>query len=401
MSQETIEYHPGSPSPARNLTNRLPSLTGARFVAAGMVFVFHAIILNPFSSPRAQNITDTLFSTSGYAGVTFFFILSGFVLTCAVRPQDTAAKFWRRRFFKIYPNHLITFATVLILGPVVTATIVRGSDGVLNALLLQSWSPSLDVRISFNPVAWSLSCEVLFYFLFPFLIKLVDKVRPERLWFCTILSAASVLCLPIFAELLPTGPMLPYGYSDRELWIVFHCPAGQLLTFVFGMLLAKVVLAGRRLPLKLGGAVALTVGAYFVTPLFGPLYQFSAVMVVPLGLLIAAGAKADLDRVPTFLGSRPMVWLGDISFAFYMWHYLVLAAGLHWLGANAHWSTVTSAAALVLLFGVTVLLSWATFRLVERPIMRRFANSRRGPGRAAVTPVPSAPAWTATGPPYS
>ncbi|AUI61796.1 acyltransferase [Amycolatopsis sp. BJA-103] len=388
MSQETVATRLGPP-PARNLITRLPSLTGARFIAAGMVFVFHTIVLYPFASPGAQTTSDTLFANGGYTGVTFFFILSGFVLTCAVRPRDTAPKFWRRRFFKVYPNHLITFLAALVILTVITGTAVRGWDGVLNVLLLQSWHLALDVRVGFNVVAWSLSCEVLFYFAFPFLIKLVNKVRPERLWFWTILSAASVLSIPSFAKLLPAGTPFPYGFSDWELWFVFHVPAVQLLTFVFGMFLAKVVLAGRRLPLKLGGAVALTVGAYFVTPLFGPLYQFSAIMVVPLGLLIAAGATADLDRLPTFLGSRPMVWLGDISFAFYMWHYPVLVAGHHWLGAGENWSTATAVAVIILLFAVSLLLSWATFKFVEQPIMKRFAASRRRRGTAVVTPIPA------------
>jgi len=388
MSQETVISRLGPPQ-ARNLISRLPSLTGARFIAAGMVFAFHATVLYPFASPGTRDTSNALLLNGGFTGVTFFFILSGFVLACAVRPRDTAPKFWRRRFFKIYPTHLITFVAALIMLTVITGTGVRGSDGVLNLLLLQSWHPSLDVRISFNPVAWSLSCELLFYFAFPLLNKLINKVRPERLWFWTILSAASVLSVPSFAKLLPAGTPLPLGFSDWEFWFVFNFPAVQLLTFVFGMFLAKVVLTGQRLPVKLGGAVALTVGAYFVTPLFGPLYQFSAVMVVPLGLLIAAGAAADLDRLPTFLGSRLMVWLGDISFAFYMWHYPVIVSGHHWLGAGENWSTTTAVAVIALLFAVALVLSWATFKFVEQPIMKRFSVSRRQPGKGVARAIPA------------
>ena len=386
MSQETIISRLGPP-PARNLITRLPSLTGMRFIAAGLVFAFHATVLYPFVSSGAQDTSNALFSNGGYTGVTFFFVLSGFVLTCAVRPRDTAPKFWRRRFFKIYPNHLITFVAALIMLTLITETGVRGSDGVLNLLLVQSWHPAIDVRTSFNPVAWSLSCEVLFYFAFPFIIKLVNKVRPERLWLWTGLSAASVLAVPSFAKLLPAGMLFPDGYSDWELWFVFNLPAVQLLTFVFGMFLAKVVLTGQRLPLKLGGAVALTVGAYLLTPLFGPLYRFSAVMVIPLGLLIAAGAAADLDRLPTFLGNRLMVWLGDISFAFYLWHYPVIVSGHHWLGAGENWSTATAVAVMALLLAVTLVLSWATFKFVEQPIMKRFAASRRKVRKTRLTPL--------------
>jgi len=385
MTQEIVESRL-VPSPAQNLPSRLPSLTGARFIAAGLVFFCHATLLYPLAAPGAQTTLATLFTNGGFTGVTFFFMLSGFVLAWSVRPGDTAPKFWRRRFFKIYPNHLLTFLAALILLTGVTKATIHGWDGVLNVLLLQSWHPDLMVRTNFNVVAWSLSCEALFYFCFPFLLKLIDKVRPERLWFWTILSAASVISIPTFAKLMPSGQPFPgQGYTDWELWFVFHFPPVQMLTFIFGIFLAKIVLAGRPLPLKLGGAVGLTVGAYFVTSLFGPLYQFTAVMLVPLGLLIAAGAATDVDRQPTFLGNKLMVWLGDISFAFYMWHYMVLVYGHHWLGAGENWSTPTAAAVMILLFAVTLVLSWATFTFVERPIMKRFATSRRKRDPAVAT----------------
>lgn len=376
MAHGTVDPRLGTP-PAQNVPTRLPSLTGARFVAAGLVFFFHATLLFPFVSPDAQENADTLFLQGGFTGVTFFFMLSGFVLTWSVRPGDTPPAFWRRRFFKIYPNHLLTFLAALVVLGLVTGAALNGWDGVLNLLLLQSWHLDLGVRTGFNVVAWSLSCEALFYFAFPFLIKLVGKVQPERLWLWTTLSAASVISLPSFAALLPEGQPFPFGYSDRELWFVFHFPPTQLPTFVFGMFLARIVLTGRPLPLKLGGAVGLAVGAYFVAPLFGPLYQFSAVMLVPLGLLVAAAAVADVDRQPTFLGSKPMVWLGDVSFAFYMWHYLVLVLGQQWLGTGQDWSTTTTVVVMLLLFAVTLALSWATFTFVERPVMKRFATSRR------------------------
>lgn len=372
------------PRPAPNVPSRLPSLTGARFIAAGLVFGFHAGTQSFFTSPGAQKTLEGLFGQGGWAGVTFFFVLSGFVLTWAMRPGDTAPTFWRRRFFKIYPTHLITLVAAGVLLAVVTKAAFSGWNGVLNLLLIQSWSPDLAVRISFNEVAWSLSCEALFYLCFPFLIKLVGRVRPERLWFWAIMSAAAVISMASFALLMPPGPTFPgTGFTTWQLWLVFHFPPTQLPEFVFGMFLARIVLTGRRLPLQFGGAVALTIGAYFVSALAGPLYQFSAVMVVPLGLLIAAGASADVAGQRTFLGSKLMVWLGEISFAFYMWHYLVLSYGHQWLGKN--WGTATATGALILLFAAAVVLAWASFTFVERPIMKRFATSRRRRGLALVT----------------
>jgi mycarose O-acyltransferase len=250
-------------------------------------------------------------------------------------------------------------------------------SAVLNLFLVQSWDHNLSISSSWNGVAWSLSCEALFYACFPFLLRLINKIRPERLWLWTIISAIAVISLPSFAKLLPTTVLFPQGYSDWQLWFVFHSPPTQLPVFIFGMLMAKIVITGRRLPLKLGGAVALCVLAYFIGHVVPVLYAFSAVTLVPLGLLIAAGAAADVDGQRTFLGSRPMVWLGNISFAFYMWHFLVVVYGHYWLGAGPQWNTWTALAVKLVLLAVTVALSAVTFTYFERPIMKRFANSRR------------------------
>lgn len=375
---------------APDVPARLPSLTGVRFIAAGLVFAFHAAFAYPFAAEGPREKSQFLFAQGGNAGVSFFFMLSGFVLAWAVRAGDTAPKFWRRRFFKIYPNHLLTFLAAAVLFGWVIGTGVQAKDGVLQLLLLQSWSTDLTVRISYNPVAWSLSCEALFYLAFPFLIKVINKVRPERLWSWTLLSAVSVISIPVFSTLLPSGgEQFPPGFTNSELWFVDNLPPVQLLTFIFGIFLARIVLTGRQLPVKLGGAIALAVGAYFVAALFGPVYQFSAVMVLPLGLLIAAAAAADVDAQPTFLGSRPMVWLGEISFAFYLWHFLVLTAGHQVLGAGETWSTATAAAVMVLLLAVALVLSWATYRFFERPIMKRFGTSRRARGLVVMRIAPA------------
>jgi mycarose O-acyltransferase len=361
-----------------------------RFVAAGLVFLFHSLWQNFFVSPDAQKTTFSLFFQGGWAGVSFFFVLSGFVLTWAARPTDTPAKFWRRRFFKIYPNHLLTFiAAAILLSTVAGATLDRKA-GILNVLLLQSWHTDLNIRTNFNPVAWSLSCEALFYLSFPFLYWAIKKIRPERLWFWTVVSAASVISIPSFAKLLPAAQPFPVtGFTTWEMWFASAFPPVRMLEFIFGIFMARIVLTGQKLPLKLGGAVALAVGSYFVAPLFGPNYRFAAVMLVPLGLLIAAGAVADVNKEKGVLSSKLMVWLGDISFAFYMWHYMVLTYGHRWLGQGESWSTPRAIFAMALLFAVTLALSAATFNFIERPIMQRFGTSRRKRNLAVVAQGPT------------
>lgn len=379
--------------------SRLPTLTGMRFLAAGLVFFFHANQESLFASPEAGKTFNALANQGGWTGVGFFFLLSGFVLAWSARTDDSAPRFWRRRFFKIYPNHLVTFIAALVLLTVVARESIESWRAVLNLLLLQSWFPAMETSLTLNTVSWSLSAELLFYLCFPLLLSLISRIRPERLWYWAGGVIAVILLIPIIAGTLPPSqPWLPWAQATpTEFWFVYLLPPVRMLEFVFGIMLARIVLTGRKVPVGLGGAVALTVLAYFLAPLFPGTYPIVSVMVLPLGLLIAAGAVADVQGHRTVLSSRALVWLGEVSFAFYLWHRLVLVYGHQWIAGvdqptsfpvqGEAYSTPVAIAVLALLLGVNLLLAWATFALVERPVMRRFGRSRRGPRPVRETPV--------------
>jgi mycarose O-acyltransferase len=381
-SKESTLHRVGGESGPR--LSRLPSLTGMRFIAAGMVFFFHSFYENLFNAPSANNAMAAIFSEGGWAGVSFFFVLSGFVLTWSARPSDTAKAFWRRRFFKIYPNHLFTFIVAAILLTTVSAQAFDGGDALLNIFLLQAWVPKILVSSSFNGVSWSLSCEALFYLCFPLLISLIRRIRPERLWLWAGIVIVAILLVPTASLLVPGTPVLPVmNLSDPRFWFIYVCPAIRLLDFVFGILMARIVMTGQRVPLGLGGAGALAIGAYAVTPLLPWSYTLVASMVIPLGLVIAAGAVADVEGRRSWLSSRVMVWLGEISFAFYMWHRIVLLYGHQLLGKS--WNTPVAVLVLLFLFGMTILLAWGTYRLLEQPMMKRFSKARRTIGKPVLT----------------
>src|SRR3712207_2880383 len=86
----------------------LPSLTGMRFVAAFMVFCGHAMAENLFGDDSVNRALVNPALAGSFTGVSFFFVLSGFVLTWSARDDDTKRRFWRRRFWRIYPVHLVT-----------------------------------------------------------------------------------------------------------------------------------------------------------------------------------------------------------------------------------------------------------------------------------------------------
>jgi peptidoglycan/LPS O-acetylase OafA/YrhL len=371
--------------------SRLPSLTGLRFIAAGMVFFFHAAYEGLFSDSASQRGFMAIFGQGGWTGVGFFFILSGFVLTWSSRPSDTARRFWRRRICKIYPNHVVTFvvALVVLLG---TAA-VNVYDAFLNLFLLHAWSPELLTEVSVNPVAWSLSVEALFYFSFPLWIKLIRRIRPERLWPYAIAIMALVWLVPLLANLLPSEPKPFFApISEWQFWFIYVLPPMRVLDFVLGMLLAQIVLKKRWINLGIVPALALVVVGY-VLPSFLPWsFRLVACTIIPLALLIPAVAVADTTGQWSPFRSRVMVFLGDISFALYLWHRLVLSNGHRWLGGQS-WSTPVALTVLLALFAVTVFLSWMLFRFIERPIMKRWSSPRPRPVPPTVSP-PTSPITT-------
>ncbi|WP_406046043.1 acyltransferase family protein [Micromonospora sp. NBC_00898] len=101
------------PTPAA--AGRLPSLTGLRWVAALLVFGFHVGTMRIVAEPDNQAVIDRQLSL-GLSGVEFFFILSGFVLVWSYRDGERRRTFLRRRLAKIYPNHLLMFGVVLLVG---------------------------------------------------------------------------------------------------------------------------------------------------------------------------------------------------------------------------------------------------------------------------------------------
>src|SRR5829696_2272203 len=187
---------------------RLDALTGLRFVAAFMVFIFHAALLFIFSDINVSLGLLDVAGTAGHVGVSFFFILSGFVLTWSVKGGDTAPKFWRRRFFKIAPNHLVTFALALVLIGLF-GTLDGLPQTLANLFLVQAWFPDLSYVGSVNDVTWSISVEALFYLSFPLVFWLITKIKASALWPTAIVIAALSLLAPVVSyNFLPAEPQM-------------------------------------------------------------------------------------------------------------------------------------------------------------------------------------------------
>ncbi|WP_234335915.1 acyltransferase family protein [Streptomyces sp. NRRL S-920] len=354
--------------------SQLASLTGMRFFAAALVVCTH------FGLYVRGN--PDFWRNSGQIGVSFFFILSGFVLTWSARPDRSARDFWRRRLCKVFPNHLVTavihFALLCLVGVQLTQWQLLPT-----ALLVQSWIPGFDLTTAVSPVSWSLSCELFFYAAFPFLLRCVVRIRDGRLWWWAAAMVAMIVCVPVVATYLvpdgnPMTPLLPYMNNDA--WFVYFFPVTRALEFLLGMLVARLVMQGRWLPVgRIPAMLALALG--FWMSMGAGLYSFVAVTVVPLALVIGSTAVADAAECRSLLGSRPMVWLGEVSFALYLVHKPVIDFSARGLGIPrfSGMDLTAQIGFFTFIFGVSVLVAWTLYRMVERPAMRRWSRARSQP----------------------
>ncbi|GAA4566983.1 hypothetical protein GCM10023176_18210 [Micromonospora coerulea] len=358
---------------------RLPSLTGLRWVAALLVFGFHVGTMGIVAEPAYQAVLGKLFSL-GLSGVEFFFILSGFVLVWSYRDGERPRTFLRRRLAKIYPNHLLTWAVVLLVG-LWFADPLNGWAALGNLALLQAWNPTPGYFYSVNTVSWSLSCELFFYLCLPFVLPVLRRLRPAALW--VVVAAAPLLIIALW----PGQRLVP---EESRWWFAQVFPLVRSLEFWMGVAAAELMRRGRWRGPGLTVASLIFVALWAVAAQWIRAELWAGLLAVAYLLVITAAAGADLRGRRTPWRSRPMVWLGEVSFAFYLVHVFVMMTVLrltgHWgVGLRGWWGPLAVLAFLPL----NLLLAAALHRWVETPMMRRLGPPRRARPQAA--PVAAAP----------
>jgi len=143
---------------------RVESLSIFRFIAAIIIVNFHFTNLFPG------------FLTSGPEMVTFFFVLSGVVLTLKYYEKEhfSSKEFFLRRIKKLYPSYLI--ALTMIIAWFFTIHLNVSNDKLLLSLFaLQAWFPLHPLDLNFP--AWAISVEAFFYFSFPMILYILKRNR--------------------------------------------------------------------------------------------------------------------------------------------------------------------------------------------------------------------------------
>lgn len=383
-------------SPQGDSRSRLPSLTGLRFLAAMSVFLFHTSLLsspsgpmNPFADQDVANAYGSVFGIAGFTGVSFFFVLSGFVLTWSNRPGEPVRSFLRRRAVKIYPNHVVMWAISLLLFGWAT-----GSPAAIlpNLLLIHDYFPQPFINLSVNTPSWSLCAEILFYLSFPFLIGRLRRIPEKNLWFWAAAMVAGTFAVALINRfLVPAGGGAPISsLSNLQFWFGYLFPPPRMFEFVLGVLLALLVRAGKWPRIGIVPSALLLLTGYTAGIFVPVFYGFVAMTIVPIGLVIASVASADVHGRSTPFRGRVWDWLGRVSFAFYLcqgvtiFHVRPLLPGT--------FSTGVGILVLIGLFAITLIGGWLLYSRVEEPMMRGWSRARRpvtpAPPVSATEPVP-------------
>jgi len=385
------------PSDGAGAMQKLDALTGLRFFAALVIVIFHA--QGVFHFPWIPTIFIPI------QGVSFFFVLSGFILTFrypTLSGSTETLAFLRSRFARIWPAHIAALALAMALLYGASATYPQFYSPrtlIASVALIQSWFGLSDYFMPYNPVSWSISTETAFYLLFPFLIWNFAKTWHIKLTGSLALALAMIFICQHFA--VPYLDLTNGGLS--MLGLVYIHPAARLFEFVLGMSAAHLwrcwptpTLGPAMWTVIEGAAVALVL---FNVPLTGLLIdvqtlsapartwiQTSGSIALPSTVLIFVAATGR-GLISKGLGSAVMVRLGEISFSLYLVHFTVFRFfGNH----EAIFAGLRNAPEFLLALAASMTLAYLIWKFVEAP-SRSFisGHSRSISLRARPSELPS------------
>lgn len=376
-------------------SDRDEALDGLRGIAALMVVFYHCGVgfnLPPFVIP-------------GYAGVHLFFVLSGYLISrpflqrlLSGQPLPSMRSYGVRRFIRIYPTYLVAlvvFVAMRYAGHLHPPSVL---DILLHALLIFNWGDPASF-FAINVAMWTLAIEAQFYVLLPVAAALAKRLAPRPSRVAPLLIALGFVIIGWVSRGLEYSTTLPGE-------VRFRLPFSFLDLFAMGMFVAHLELshaAFLKTRLNMRASLLLCAGAL----IFAPTYWLIAAgggdwltaptlsLVCFYPTLLCAGFALILLAVLTrernsvaVLTSRPLVFVGQISYSMYLFHvgigFFLLTrlppSVRAWLGSHP------SVYALAQL-GPVLVVSYLAYRAVELPSLRRVERfSLRQRQQRSVTP---------------
>lgn len=353
---------------------KIKTINGWRAVFAIIIVLFHVGVSG------LEELT--------WAGVTFFLMASGFLLALKHPFNDLDAhsygRFAWRHALKFYPLHWLVLVFMIIALAWAGKPLIQHPTLELNALLLQSWLLSHHIYFSYNQFAWFLSTLLFCYLCYPLLAR----------WFKPLnlrIQLAIIIVLVIIDVIVLAGQDL---LGQIALYVF---PPVRLIDFIIGMTLAcacqsmkNVKVLGKSengTDLELISIALLSVTVMFIRayPAFLPwsdaIIWWPAVAVLIMGCLLYNKREGFIGK---FMASRPMQWLGDISFEMFMLQGFILFIYSGLISPVLGHFNIIEAANVVSndLFGtnanlmavfalpIDIFLAWIVNRLFTRPVSR-------------------------------
>ncbi|MBA4085469.1 MAG: acyltransferase [Kytococcus sp.] len=357
--ESAAEAHHG----AKGKKNLRGDIEGLRAVAVGTVLLYHVGI--PFIP-------------GGFVGVDIFFVISGFLITSlllreAVRTGGISiGDFYARRARRLLPAASVVLLFTAVAGWLVLPGPDRlnlGTDVIAATFYVINWALALrsvdylaeDAAPSALQHYWSLSVEEQFYVVWPLIIiaglflARRTRMRPKPLLFgiLGIIAAASLVYSVLHTR---SDPATAYFYTTTRVW---ELAIGALLAFLVLRLTALPRLAAE----LLGGVGLLMIlwSAFFLTSKTPWPGSWALVPTLGAACIIAAGCSTQATATARLLSLKPMVWIGGLSYAIYLWHWPLIT-----LAQSAY--PEVRIRHLVVLGIVSIVLAWLTKHLVEDPI---------------------------------
>jgi len=334
--------------------NYRSDIDGLRALAVVSVVLFHAF---------------SWMVPGGYAGVDVFFVISGYLITTNIlnglnESTFTIQGFYQRRIRRIFPALVTMLTLVYAFGWfVLLATEYRqlgkhvgsGASFISNIILWQE-SGYFDTSSAVKPLThlWSLGIEEQFYIVWPLLLWVIFRLRLH------ILTSTVVLAMASFAFGL-------WSLNDDVVG-AYYSPINRFWELLIGAILAAVMLKrtyGDKATKwqQAGSIVGLVLIVFTMFSLDGQ-SQFPGwnALAPTVGAALMIGCGPQTLTAHRIFSLRAIVWIGLISFPLYLWHWPLLTF------ARIISSTTPTAQVRVAAVVLSVVLSWATYRLIEKPL---------------------------------
>lgn len=361
-------------------------IQGLRAIAILLVVAFHAGVPLP----------------GGFTGVDVFFVISGYVITELILRQLASPggfklrTFYERRMRRLLPAlAMVTSITVLIsvfiespfgTQSLTAATALGATYFVANFVIYSTTGGYFDAPAELNPLlnTWSLSVEEQFYFIFPALMLLAAllSARRARSLQATALKIVIGVATVSFALALALGfNLIALPWIDMPAQWAFYSSITRAWEFAAGAALAltvsrsqKVMSAKMARIAGLSGLALIALGAVLITSASVFPGYLALIPVMGTVLVIAAGTQRN-NPISNVLGSPVLVWIGAVSYSWYLWHWPAIVFAESIAPGNGALKFVVG-------FG-SILPAWASYRLLEVRIRR----SKKFAGKKGAVPI--------------